>query len=337
MITGFLVGLPMIYNAGFLVLIPLIYAFAFSTRLPLIYLGLPLCAALSVTHGFLPPHPAPTAVAVILHANPNLTLIYGILIAIPAIIIAGPLLSRFYVNWKLIPPANLFVPREFKKEELPSLSASLFTALSPILFMLSGAVIQMALPAEANNLKILKFISDPNIALFASVFIGIYLLGIRKGKKMSDLMKTLADSSASVTMILLIIGSGGAFKQVLADSGSAEYIKAVASGFNLSPLVLAWSVATLIRFTIGSATVSCITAAGLTAPLIVGTNVSPELMVIAAGAGSLMLSHFNDIGFWLFKEYFNTSIKQTFAVWTVMETTIGIVGLIGVMILSHLI
>jgi Gnt-I system high-affinity gluconate transporter len=154
---------------------------------------------------------------------------------------------------------------------------------------------------------------------------------------MSDLMKTLADSSASVTMILLIIGSGGAFKQVLADSGSAEYIKAVASGFDLSPLVLAWSVATLIRFTIGSATVSCITAAGLTAPLIVGTNVSPELMVIAAGAGSLMLSHFNDIGFWLFKEYFNTSIKQTFAVWTVMETTIGIVGLIGVMILSHLI
>ena len=337
MITGFLVGLPMIYNAGFLVLIPLIYAFAFSTKLPLIYLGLPLCAALSVTHGFLPPHPAPTAVAAILHANPNLTLMYGIIVAIPAIIIAGPLLSRFYKNWKLIPPANLFVPRVFKKEELPSLSASLFTALSPILLMLSGAVIQMALPAEANNNKFLKFISDPNIALFASVFIGIYLLGIRKGKKMADIMKTLADSSASVTMILLIIASGGAFKQVLADSGSAEYIKVVASGFNLSPLVLAWSVATLIRFTIGSATVSCITAAGLTAPLIVGTNVSPELMVIAAGAGSLMLSHFNDIGFWLFKEYFNTSIKQTFAVWTVMETTIGVIGLIGVMILSHLI
>ena len=148
-------------------------------------------------------------------------------------------------------------------------------------------------------------------------------------------MKTLADSSASVTMILLIIASGGAFKQVLSDSGSAEYIKHIASGFNLSPLILAWSVATLIRFTIGSATVSCITAAGLTAPLIEGTTVSPELMVIAAGAGSLMLSHFNDIGFWLFKEYFNTSIKQTFAVWTVMETTIGIIGLIGVLILSN--
>ena len=337
MITGFLVGLPMIYNAGFLVLIPLIYALASSTKLPLIYVGLPLCAALSVTHGFLPPHPAPTSIAFIFHADPNLTLLYGTIVAIPSIIIAGPLLSRFYMNWKLMPPKELFVARDFTKAELPSLGASLITALSPIFLMLSGSILQMALPVESSNIKILKFFSDPTIALFFAVFIGVYLLGIQKKRKMSDLMKTLSDSSSNVAMILLIIASGGAFKQVLVDSGTAEYIKEIASGFNVSPLVLTWLVASLIRFAIGSATVSCITAAGLTLPLIEGSGVSRELMVIATGAGSLMLSHFNDTGFWMFKEYFNATIKQTFAVWTVMETLIGITGLIGVLILSYLI
>jgi gluconate transporter len=337
MITGFLVGLPMIYNAGFLVLIPLIYALAASTRLPLIYLGLPFCAALSVTHGFLPPHPAPTSVAFIFHADPNQTLFYGIMVAIPSIICAGPLLSRFYTKWKLTPPKGLFVAREFTKSELPSLFASLLTALTPILLMLSGAIIQMTIPLENSNTKILKFISDPTFALFFAVFIGIYLLGIRKKRKMTDLMKSLSDSSSSVAIILLIIASGGAFKQVLIDSGTAEYIKQIASGFNLSPLVLTWCVASLIRFSIGSATVACITAAGLTLPLIEGTGVSPELMVIATGAGSLMFSHFNDTGFWMFKEYFNATIKQTFAVWAVMETVIGITGLVGVLILSYLI
>ncbi len=335
MITGFLVGLPMIYNAGFLVLIPLIYALASSTKLPLIYLGLPMCAALSVTHGFLPPHPAPTSIAFIFHADPNRTLLYGIMIAIPSIIVAGPLLSRFYSKWELSPPRELYVARDFTQAELPSLSASLITALSPIILMLSGAIIQLALPAGNGSIKMLKFISDPSIALFIAVFMGIYLLGIRMKKKMSELMKTISASTAAISMILLIIAAGGAFKQVLTDSGTAEYIKQIAGGLNMSPLILTWSVATLIRFAIGSATVSCITAAGLTLPLIEGTGISRELMVIATGAGSLMLSHFNDTGFWMFKEYFNTTIKQTFMVWTVMETIIGIMGLLGVLVLNQ--
>jgi Gnt-I system high-affinity gluconate transporter len=337
MITAFLVGLPLIYNAGFLVLIPLIYALAASTKLPLIYLGLPFCAALSVTHGFLPPHPAPTSVAFIFHADVNRTLLYGIFVAIPAIIIAGPLLSRFYTKWKLTPPAELFIDREFKKDELPSLAASLVTALSPIFLMLSGAIILMTVPAESSNGKLLKFISDPTIALFFAVFIGVYLLGIRKKRSMSELMKTLSTAVSGIAMILLIIASGGSFKQVLLDSGTADYIKVIAQGFNLSPLVLTWLVASLIRFSVGSATVACITAAGLTMPLIAGTGVSPELMVIATGAGSLMFSHFNDTGFWMFKEYFNATIKQTFAVWTVMEMLIGITGLAGVLIMNQLI
>jgi len=318
-------------------MIPLIYALAASTKLPLIYIGLPFCAALSVTHGFLPPHPAPTSIAFIFHADVNKTLLYGIMVAIPSIIIAGPLLSRFYTKWKLTPPKELFNTREFTQEELPSLASSLITALSPIILMLSGAIILMAVPADSSNGKLLKFISDPTFALFFAVCIGIYLLGIRKKRTMPDLMKSLTAAASGIAMILLIIASGGSFKQVLIDSGTADYIKVITSGLHMSPLLLTWCVAALIRFSVGSATVACITAAGLTLPLIGGTGVSPELMVISTGAGSLMFSHFNDTGFWMFKEYFNTSIKQTFAVWTVMETVIGTIGLVGVLILSHFI
>jgi gluconate transporter len=337
MVTSFLVGLPLVYNAGFLVLIPLIYALAASTRLPLIYLGLPFLAALSVTHGFLPPHPAPTSVAFIFHADVNKTLLYGLCVAIPAIVIAGPLLSRLYRKWELTPPPALFSAREFTKDELPSLTSSLVTALSPIILMLTGAILLIAVGADSANGKLLKFISDPTIALFLAVFLGIYLLGLRRNKTMSGLMKSLSDSASGVAIILLIIAAGGSFKQVLLDSGTADYIKQLAKGFQMSPLILTWLVAALIRFSLGSATVACITAAGLTLPFIEGTGVSPELMVIATGAGSLTFSHFNDTGFWMFKEYFNTSIKQTFAVWTVMETLIGILGLAGVLILNQVI
>ncbi len=336
MITGFLIGLPMVYNAGFLVIIPLIYALAASTKLPLIYLGLPMCAALSVTHGFLPPHPAPTSVAILFHADLNKTLLYGVITAIPAIIISGPVLSGFYTKWNLTPPKELFIEHDFVKESLPSLSTSLLTAMIPMILMLTGAVLQMTIPQTYDKLPLLKFLSDPTIALFLAVFTGVYLFGLRKRKKMSELMKSLSASTSGVAMILLIIASGGAFKQVLTDSGTADYIKLVASGFQLSPLLLTWSIAALIRFSVGSATVSCITAAGITLPLIAGSGVSPELMVIATGAGSLMFSHFNDIGFWMFKEYFNASVKQTFLIWTVMETLIGILGLAGALLLSHI-
>lgn len=337
MITAFLIGLPLIYNAGFLVLIPLVYGLAYSTKLPLIYLGLPFCAALSVTHGFLPPHPAPTSVAFIFKADINRTLLYGTIVAIPSIVIAGPMLSKLYKKWDLTPPSTMFTAREFIREELPSLASSLVTALCPIILMLTGAIVQISVTAENANVKFLKFISDPTIALFFAVFIGIYLLGIRKGRSMPDLMKSLTVSVSGISMILLIIASGGSFKQVLLDSGTADYIKEIAHGFHMSPLVLTWLVAALIRFSVGSATVAGITAAGLTLPFIEGTGVSPELMVIATGAGSLMLSHFNDTGFWMFKEYFNTTIKQTFMVWTVMEMLIGITGLIGVLILNQFI
>jgi gluconate transporter len=237
-ITGFLVGLPMIYNAGFLVLIPLIYSLASSTKLPLIYLGLPLCAALSVTHGFLPPHPAPTSIAYLFQANINKTLLYGLIVAIPAIIISGPVLSRLYKKINLQPPKELFVPRNYNGQTLPSLTASLLTVLSPVILILTGAVVQMFLISGSKAVKFLLFLSDPSVALFIALFIGIYLLGIRQKRKMADIMKSLSESASGVTMILLIIASGGAFKQVLTDSGSSEYIKIITYGLHINPLIL---------------------------------------------------------------------------------------------------
>ncbi len=336
MLTGFAIGLPMVYNASFLVLIPLVYTFAATTRFPLIYLGIPLCATLSVAHGYLPPHPAPTAVAAMMHANVNLTLLYGIIIGIPAILLGGPFLARFYKNMIVLPPKELFTPREFTKTELPKIGISLLTVLIPIILMVTGAIFKIAGNPQSKSGNFFLFISDPNFALFFAVMVGIYTLGTKRGKSMDQVMKSLTGSVGSVALIILIIAAGGAFKQMLLDSGVGSYIEQKAHVMNISPLILAWGTAALLRLALGSATVATITAAGMMIPVVSGTGISPELVVLATGSGSLMFSHFNDTGFWMFKEYFNLTIKQTFMTWTVMECIVSTVGLLGVLTLNWL-
>jgi len=333
-LIGFMVGLPMFYNAAFLVLIPLVYMLAATTGRPLVYVGLPLCAALLITHGFLPSHPAPTFISQIYQASIGKTLLYGLVVAIPAVILSGPLLSNFYKKLVTKPPEHLFVNRDFSTAKLPSLSVSILTILSPVILMLFGTIIDMSCSSYPELQNFFKFLCDPSVALFLSVCLGIYTLGIRQGKKTTEVMAKLTEAVTNIAMILLIIAAGGAFKQVLVDSGVNEYIKQISSALNFSPLVLAWCVAGLFRLAMGSATVACITAAGLVMPLIKSTGASPELMVIATGAGSLMSSHFNDSGFWMFKEYFNLSIKQTFATWTIMGLVISLAGLAGVLLLN---
>lgn len=354
LVVGFLVGLPMMYNASFLVLIPLIYTFSKTTKLPLMYLGIPLSATLSIAHAYLPPHPAPTYVSFVYGADINHVLLYGLVPVIPACLIAGILLSKFFRKIDVQPPAELFEGKEFKKEELPGFGRSVLATLTPVILMLFGATIDLVFGKDVNYsklvaesignetlvfiiaslLEIFKFLSDANVALLMAVFAGIYFLGIKQGRKMEDLMKSLGKAASSIAMIVLIIAAGGAFKQVLTDSGVAEYIKQLASGVEFNPLILAWCVAAVIRLAIGSATVATMTAAGIMLPIVGSTGVSPELMVLATGSGSLMFSHFNDIGFWMFKEYYNVSIKQTFAIWTVMESLVAIVGLLAALLMS---
>jgi gluconate transporter len=267
-------------------------------------------------------------------ADVNLTLVYGIIVAIPAILLGGPVLALFFRKFRNKPPEGLYVPREFKREELPGMAVSVLTTLIPVLLMLAGAVVTMTCPADLPVTRLFKFLSDPNVALLLAVLVGSYTLGIRRGKKMDEVMKSLGESVGSVSMILLIIAAGGAFKQVLLDAKVGDYMAQVASSLKLSPLLLAWCTAALLRLSLGSATVATITAAGIVLPTMAGTGVRPELMVLATGSGSLMFSHFNDVGFWMFKEYYNLDIKHTFMIWTTMETIVGLTGLAGVLALN---
>ena len=337
MLTGFIVGITMFYSVGFVILVPLVFTVAKATGLSLIGVGLPMLASLSVTHGFLPPHPAPSALSVMFEADIGKTLIYGVLLSIPAILISGPLLTRFLPKVEAKPLKEFMTTTVFKQDELPSLFNSLSTALLPVLLIGFSTLISLLIQEESILSKCINFIGNPVIALLLTLLLGTYSLGISRGKTMNQIMKTYADAVSGITMVLLVISGAGALKQILIDSGVSDYIGGILEISSMSPLLIGWIIATLIRFSVGSATVAGLTTAGIVLPLVQNTNVSPELMVLSIGSGSLMLSHVNDSGFWLFKEYFNLTIKETLSTWTIMETSIGISGLIGVLILNQLI
>ena len=337
MLTGFIVGITMFYSVGFVILVPLVFTVATATGLSLISIALPMLAALSVTHGFLPPHPAPSALSVMFEADLGKTLIYGIIVAIPAILISGPLLTRFIPKVEAKPLKEFMASKVFEEEELPSLSNSLITALLPVILIGFSTIVTSFIAVDHFLYSTIKFIGNPVIALLLTVLIGIYTLGIARGNSMEGIMKIFGTAVSGITMVLLIISGAGALKQILIDSGVSNYIGSLLELSSMSPLIIAWLIATLIRFSVGSATVAGLTTAGIILPLVQSSGVSPELMVLAIGSGSLMLSHVNDSGFWLFKEYFNLSIKETLSTWTVMETSIGISGLLGVLILENFI
>ncbi|MEO9478416.1 MAG: gluconate:H+ symporter [Maribacter dokdonensis] len=333
-LTGFIVGIPMFYSVGFVILVPLVFTIAAATGLPLLYVGLPMLASLSVTHGYLPPHPAPTALASMFNADIGKTLLYGIIVAIPAIILAGPIFSRTLKNINATPLKEFLNPIILKEEEMPSMANSIISALLPVILIAIAALAQLLLPADFFLTKILVFMGNPAIAMLIAVLVAIYTLGLGRGKSMKEVMDSVGSAITGITMVLLIIAGSGALKQVLIDSGVSEYIGGILEQSSISPLILAWLIATVIRVCVGSATVAGLTAAGIVLPLVQGTGVSPELMVLAIGSGSLMLSHVNDSGFWLFKEYFNLTVNDTLKSWTVMETTVGVMGLVGVLIIN---
>lgn len=337
MLTGFIVGVTMFYSVGFVILVPLVFTVAAATGLSLISIALPMLAALSVTHGFLPPHPAPTALSVMFEADMGKTLIYGVIVAIPAILISGPILTRFIPKVVAKPLKEFMTTKVFSEEELPSFSNSILTALLPVILIAVSTLIVNFFPLEGLWLSIIKFIGNPVIALLLTVLVGTYTLGIARGLSMDGVMKIYGTAVSGITMVLLIIAGAGSLKQILIDSGVSEYIGNLLQITSMSPLVIGWLIATLIRFSVGSATVAGLTTAGIVLPLVQSTGVSPELMVLSIGAGSLMLSHVNDSGFWLFKEYFNLNVKETLSTWTVMETSIGISGLLGVLVLNQFI
>ena len=335
LITGLLVGIPLYYNAGFIILVPLVFSLARTSGLPLLYLAIPMAASLSTTHCFLPPHPGPLLLVNSFKADLGKTLLYGLIIAIPAAIIAGPFLGRLLKKIKVEIPQESEIKKSIN--EYPNTTLSFLMALLPVLLITTAVVANNFLPGDSLLKKIILFIGDPTVALLLSVLSAVYFLGIRRGKTMPQMMQWLQDGISGIAMILLIITAGGVFKQVIIDSGTGKYITSFASQWNISPLVFAWVVTALLRVAIGSASVAGITAAGIVSPLLITTNVSPELLVLAVGTGSVFGSHINDSGFWMFKEFFKLSLKQTFLSWTLMETIISVIGLIGVLILNAII
>jgi gluconate transporter len=333
-LTGFAVGLALFYNAGFVVIIPLVFSVAASARQPLVYLTVAMASALSVTHGFLPPHPGPTAIAVLFGADIGKTLLYGLVVAIPAVIVAGVLFPELVKKIKAAPPEGMFEADTVVPKGLPPFGLSLLTALIPILLMAVNSVYGLLVAGEGSLKSLLNFVGDPGIAMLLAVLAAVLLLGVARGISIKSLMDKTSSSLNAVAMILLVTAAGGAFKQVLIDSGTGTAITGYFSGATLSPLFLGWLIATIIRIAVGSATVAGLTAAGIVQPLVSSMHVKPELMVLSIGAGSLMCSHVNDTGFWMFKEYLGLSIKDTFRSWTLMETIIGVTGLLGVLLLN---
>jgi Gnt-I system high-affinity gluconate transporter len=333
MITGFIIGIPLFYNVGFVLVVPLIFSVAYKYKLPVVYIGLPMLAALSVTHGFLPPHPSPTALVGAFHADMGKTLFYGIIIGIPTVIVAGPIFAKTLK--KLNPPIpDTFLSTPKSERELPGLGISIFSALLPVI-LLTVTTVSLAQMKEPGSLKtFMLFISDPAIVMILSLVVATYTLGLRMKFSIREVMSIYGEAVKDIAMLLLIMSGAGALKQILIGSGVNEEIGILLNGIDLHPLLLAWLMTCVIRVCVGSATVAGLTAASLALPLLTD-GVDPSLMVLSVGAGSLMFSHVNDAGFWLFKEYFNLSIKDTIKSWSLMETIVAICGIIGVMTIHY--
>jgi H+/gluconate symporter-like permease len=329
-VTGFVVGLPLYYNVGFVLMIPLIFSLVYQSGRPAVALGMPLLAGLSIAHGFLPPHPSPTALVAAVHADMGKTLLYGMLVAIPTLIIAGPIFAMTLKNIRA-QPAAIFRSEPKPDHELPGTFASFFTALLPVVLL---GVLTVITYATAGTDAAAGVLLQPPGGDAGVIWGGDLYARRRPWPDAAAGDGSAQEALREIAPILLIIAGAGGLKQVMTESGVSAELGAQLASLPVPPLLLGWAVATLIRVCLGSATVAGVTAAGVVGPLARSSGVDPNLMVLAVGAGSLMFSHVNDSAFWMFKEYFGLSLKDTFRSWTMMETLVGTFGIIFVLLLS---
>ncbi|MFI9294064.1 GntT/GntP/DsdX family permease [Streptomyces gardneri] len=332
------IGLPLFFEVGIVLLIPVVLLVAKRGNYSLMRIGIPALAGLSVMHGLIPPHPGPLVAIDALGANLGVTLALGLVVAIPTVIIAGPVFSRYAARWVDIPvPENMVPARPSEDlEKRPGFGATVATILLPVVLMLVKALVDIVVDDPANGLqKVTDVIGSPLIALLAAVIVGMFTLGRAAGFTKERLSSTVEKSLAPIAGVLLIVGAGGGFKQTLIDIGVGQMILDFSENWSIPALLLAWLIAVAIRLATGSATVATISAAGLVAPLAEGISTTETaLLVLAIGAGSLFFSHVNDAGFWLVKEYFGMTVGQTVKTWSVMETIISVVGIVFVLLLS---
>lgn len=339
MFAAFLVGIPLFFEIGFVLLIPLVFIVARRTGVSIIKIGIPLLAGLSAVHGLVPPHPGPLLAIGVFGADIGKTILYGLIVALPTAIIAGPIFGTFIA--KHIPghPNQELVDQLARENDdsttLPSFSITLITVLLPVFLMLLKTFADVALPDGHFFRTWMDMIGHPISALLLALLLSLYTFGHKQGIGSQQMLKWLDASLAPTAAIILIIGAGGGFKQMLVTSGVGDVIGHMAVSAQISPILLAWLVAAVIRIATGSATVATITGAGIVVPVVgMIPGVNRELLVLATGAGSLILSHVNDAGFWLVKQYFNMTVAETFKTWTAMETILSVVGLGFILLLS---
>lgn len=337
MFVAFIVGIPVFFQVGFVLLIPLVFTIARQTGTSLIKIGIPLVAGLSVVHGFVPPHPAAMLAVVAYKADVGRTILCALAVGLPTAALAGPVFAT-WVAPRIQLPAHNPMAAQFESDDtrdLPGFGITIFTVLMPVLLMLGASVAEVTLAADSALRHALAFVGSPIVSLLVALLFSFWSLGHARDFTKDQVLKFCNDCLAPTAAILLVIGAGGGFNRVLVESGVGHAIADIAIGAHVSPILLAWIVATLIRVATGSATVAMTTAAGIVAPIALLTpGTPPELLVIATGAGALMLSHVNDSGFWLIKEFFNMTVPQTLRTWTVAETIIGVAGLVFTLLLS---
>ncbi|MFI8917041.1 gluconate:H+ symporter [Streptomyces sp. NPDC053513] len=332
------IGLPLFFEVGIVLLIPVVLMVAKRGNYSLMRIGIPALAGLSVMHGLIPPHPGPLVAIDAVGANLGVTLALGLVVAIPTVIIAGPVFSRYAARWVDIQAPEKMIPARPSEdlEKRPGFGVTVATILLPVVLMLVKALVDIVVDDPENGVqKVTDVIGSPLIALLAAVIVAMFTMGRAAGFTKEQLSSTVDKSLAPIAGILLIVGAGGGFKQTLIDIGVGQMILDFSKSWSIPALLLAWLIAVAIRLATGSATVATISAAGLVAPLAEGMSTGEvSLLVLAIGAGSLFFSHVNDAGFWLVKEYFGMNVGQTIKTWSVMETIISVVGIVFVLLLS---
>ncbi len=335
-LVGALIGLPMFFEIGLVLLMPVIFLVARRSRQSVIRIGIPTLAGLSVMHGFIPPHPGPLVAIDALKANLGVTLGIGVVLAIPALIVAGPLFGSLAGKWVDVPPPTLYDTDDTARKQRPTFAVTLCTVLVPVALMMAKAVSDILVSNPNSAIRMtFDFIGTPLIALLISVIVAMVTFGRGAGFTLAEIGKSVESALPPIAGIVLIVSAGGGFKQVLVDTGIGQLVAGWVEGSGISVLLLAWLVAVVIRVATGSATVATVTTSGILAPLVTHLSTGEtSLLVLAIGSGSLFFSHVNDAGFWLVKEYFGLKVSETIKTWSLMETVLSVMGLIEVLLVS---
>lgn len=338
LVVALVVGIPVLFGVGLMLLIPLVYALARETKSPLLLLGIPLVAGLSVSQGFLPPHPGPMLAIEKLGANVGKTICYGFLIGIPTAILAGPIFAKLISPQLKVELGHLGerTTLETPTHRPPSFSLTLLTVLLPVLLMLAATLAELKLPVGNPLREGTGFLGSPTVAMLVAVLFAIFSFGYARGFTGAQILKFMEECVGPAAGIMLIVGAGGGFTEMLKRGGTGAAIADLVEHAHVSLFLLGWIVAAAVRVAVGSATVAITMASAILAPVVAKSpEVNRELLVLALGAGSLFCSHVNDAGFWLVKESFNLTVPQTLKTWTVLETSIGLIALVLVLVVAQ--